>query len=574
MAFVKINRAAKGYKVKPPDVLMLILTVTLTSLPVSGQDSDNKEHSKSNINQSNSKNITPVSENLLETLSNAMAPFFSELNTEVIQKAKVANKAYREGRYTEAIALLQQQVDGQQKLGQKYVEPLSGSNSNVKAQVGDCYFLLKDYDKAESYYSEFLKDLANQSQRDQPTSPHSPSRTKVLSEKATNYLEEFNIIHAQNSADVANVLLNLAIIFDKSGSYSDADELYKAALPGLPDFEYAITRLQSIPRQEPYIPPWFAPSMRPEIEPIYRTNLEKVKEKYGADHAFTATRLDLLAAYCLGTTGCKSAEPLYEQAMKIRLKDVDSNIDLLLMEVNSMHGCFIRENKDCTQLDKTRLQVMTAKSGAESTDTLKALKTLAGDYRRGHQFTEAAKLYEQILHLQEKQHSPFKDLQRTLVHLRSTYVEMGNSDTAEAILKKEIKLASQQFGSTSPEVLRIREVEVAFLERKGLHQQSIHLLNSILSELRKAPGKNDVAISMALERIGGIYLDCRKYALAESALKEALAAEQQAATRSYSLEAYTNRLLARAYTGEKNPTKAEECEKEMARLEKLASLKH
>lgn len=304
---------------------------------------------------------------------------------------------------------------------------------------------------------------------------------------------------------VANILNNLAFLYDAQGQYDRAELLYQRSLRIFekkrsldhPDVATSLNNLAELYRKQgKYI----------KAEPLYLRSVEIRKQILGLDNADYATSLGNLGALYVLQGQYVKAEPLLQSSIEILEKSPRSN-DLVnslnnLAELYRQQGKYIKAEP----LYKRSVEIIEKVHGPDHTSFALSLSNLAELYRNEGQYQKAEPLYQRSLAIVEKAlglaHPSVSTITNNLAEL---YRQQGQYEKAEPLYQRSLDIYEKQLGPSHPFVSTSINNLAALYSLQGKYQEAEPLYQRSLEIIEKALGPNHPLAINTLNNLGFLY---------------------------------------------------------------------
>ncbi|KZP24358.1 TPR-like protein [Athelia psychrophila] len=242
------------------------------------------------------------------------------INVLGVLSVRVAGYFVTRGRYEEAVALLQQALEGQtHQLGAEHLDTL-----NTVDRLADVYDHQGKYDDAEALYQRALTGREQQLGADHPDTLGTVNGLAILYEEQGQYNEAEALYHRalagrdqQLGADhlrTLDTVHNLAGLYQQQGKYNEAQPLYQRALAGKerqlgPDHPSTLSTVNNLAVL------YRLQGNHVEAEALFRRALAGWERQLGPDHPSTLMAVHNIAVLHEGQGKYDKAEMLYKRAL-------------------------------------------------------------------------------------------------------------------------------------------------------------------------------------------------------------------------------------------------------------------
>ncbi|MCS5691713.1 tetratricopeptide repeat protein, partial [Cyanobium sp. FGCU-6] len=287
--------------------------------------------------------------------------------------------------------------------------------------------------------------------------------------------------------ETANILNNLALLYDNQGAYAKAEVLYRRALaireealgPDHPATATSLNNLAALYDNQGA----FA-----KAEPLYLRALAINERALGPDHPATATSLNNLAFLYDSQGAYDKAEPLYRRALAIR---------------------------------ETAL-------GPEHPDTANSLNNLAALYRSQGAYAKAEPLYQRALAIREKALGPDHPMTATsLSNLAELYNNQGAYAKAEPLIRRALAITEKALGPDHPATANSLSILAGLLLSQGLDAEAEPLYRRTLAIRERTLGPDHPETARSLNSLAVLFQGRGAYTKAEPLYIRALAISEK-----------------------------------------------
>ena len=262
-----------------------------------------------------------------------------------------------------------------------------------------------------------------------------------------------------------------------------------------------------------------------QAELFYRLALATRKLVLGENHPDYATSLDKLAVSYVYMGSYDKAEPLLQQALDIRKavfgEDhpdyVESLYSLALLYMSM--GSYDKAEP----LLQQALDIHKDTSGEDHPDYANSLDNLAGLYRVMGSYDKAEPLLQQTLDIRKAVFGEdHPDYANSLDNLAGLYRVMGSYDKAEPLLQQALDIHKDTSGEDHPDYANSLDNLAGLYRVMGSYDKAEPLLQQTL-DIRKAVfGEDHPDYANSLDNLAGLYRVMGSYDKAEPLLQQAL----------------------------------------------------
>jgi len=343
----------------------------------------------------------------------------------------------RAGKYSEATALAQRQLEGLEKTRGPFDRDVAGAMNNLAQLYGD---LGKDAE-AEPLLKRSIAIMEKVVGLDSPEMAPELSNLAALYQRQERYAEAEPLFRRALSVrekssgpwspDLALYLNNLATLYEKQGHHADSEALTKRALaiyekasgPETPAVATLLNNLGQIEKVQ---------GRYAEAEPLIKRSLSIREKVLGRDHPDVARSLNNLADLYERQDRYPDAEPLYQRAVAIRQAALGSDHPDLATSLNNLASLYQTEGRSSDALPIVERMI-----GNGRAQPRVALAVLSAAQRQ--QLLPAEKALDEALNVVQRgaQSSAASAVNKLAVRLAT-----GNDRLAE-LVRKDQDLASE-----------------------------------------------------------------------------------------------------------------------------------
>jgi CHAT domain-containing protein/Tfp pilus assembly protein PilF len=384
--------------------------------------------------------------------------------------AQQAEQLYNQGKYQEAIRLLERVLSIRRKvLGEQHLDVAVSLND-----LATLYYNQGLYKEAEPIFQQALelrKHLLGEEHLDVAASLDSlatlygaQGRYGEAEPLYSQALELRKRLLGEEHPDVAASLNNLAYLYMNQGRYREAEPLFLEALKlrkrllgeDHPDVAYTLNNLATLYENQ---------GRYREAEPLYRQALELRKRLLGEQHPAVATSLNNLALLYLRQGRYKEAEPLYRQALELRKRLLGEQHPAVAVSLNNLASLYEKQGRygEAEPLYRQALEIRQNLLDEKHPDVATSLNNLAFVYTNQGRYGEAEPLYRQALELRRRllgEEHP--DVANSLNNLAGLYKSQGRYKEATPLFEQALELRKRSLGDTHPDLANSL-INLAFL---------------------------------------------------------------------------------------------------------------
>jgi serine/threonine protein kinase len=325
--------------------------------------------------------------------------------------------------------------------------------------------------------------------------------------------------------DIASSLHLLGRISYRQAKLKQAESFYEPALkirektlgPKHPDVAESLNDLGAL---------YYLQGQFDKAEQNYKRALAIRESVLGADHPDVGSTLNSLASLYLWLKRYGEAEPLYQKSLSIRLKTLGPDHPFVANSYNNI-GILYQYQKNYPEAEKyykKSLEVRKKSLRPDHPDIAGGLEDLANLYQVMGRIHEAETLYRQALLLLEKAYgSDNPELTSVLNNLAYIYMGLGSYSKAEENFERSLNIIKKAFG---PDHLRTSRslADLGHLYLKtGRYDESKKQYQSAIAILEKERGPEDAGLAKYLCDLGRLCFKTGRYGEAEKHLKRGLA---------------------------------------------------
>lgn len=406
--------------------------------------------------------------------------------TEAKKLMKMSESLHKEGKYKEAIPLLEQVV----KLRESVLGSEDVDTASAYFNLAILYRLIADYEKAETH---LLKAIAIQEKilgsehriiaRSYDALANLYQSIKAPGEKAEPlYLKALAIrekVLGTEHPETATSYHNLGTFYSTKGNYEKAESFLKKAI--------------------------------------------LIREKVLGESNDTNTSIQNLALVYREKGEYSKAKPLFEKALSIQKKisgNEHPNIALILTNLSSLHKD-IGEYDEAENFDKEAIAIYSKRLGEQHPRTLSCTANLAGLYADKGEYDKAEALLQKVIPIQEKTLGVHRDTASSLNSLALLYRAKGEYDKAEPLLEKSLAMRKQYFGIEHQSTAQSLNNLALLYHDKGNYDKAEPVYQQALEIREKILGANHPSVASTLYNLGSLYYDKGEYNKAEPLLQRA-----------------------------------------------------
>jgi tetratricopeptide (TPR) repeat protein len=405
------------------------------------------------------------------------------------------------------------------EIEEKILGPEHRSTASTTGSLGELYFLLGNYARAEPLLKRALEV------REKIFGPDSPDIAAALNSLADLYRQKGEFAEAESLCGRALAInerslgpenpgtvpsLNrLAQLYVVKGDFTNAEALYLRSSNILakvygPDHQAMASGLDNLAQ--------FYKTMGnlAKAESLSRRALEIRQRVYGPDHPATASSLDNLARVYLSLGDLAKAEPLSQRALEAREKSLGAehpavaSSALSLAQIYQMMGDYSR----ALMLSERALSIYEKSCGPTNPSTAAALSSVADLYITAGATAKAESLYERALKIDEEVYGQANPTTAaTLNRLAQLYMVTTNYLKAEPLFQTCLGVMEKVYGPEHPATASTLNDLARLYLRMGQYSKAEPLCVRALNIREKVLGPEHPATAAALYNLGFILLE-------------------------------------------------------------------
>ena len=253
---------------------------------------------------------------------------------------------------------------------------------------------------------------------------------------------------------LATSLMNLSELYRAQGRYGEAEPLYLGSLaimekslgPDHPSIATVRNNLAELYRKQ---------GRYGEAEPLYKRSLVIAENTLGSGHRHVATTLNNLALLYQSQGRYGEAEPLYLRSLAIREKVLDPDHPDVGQSLSNLAVLYMIQGRygEAEPFYKRVLANWKKSLGPDHPNVGQSLNNLAELYRKQGRYAEAEPLYKRSLTIKEKSLVPdHPSVAVSLNNLALLYQSQGRYGEAEPLLKSSLSISEKSLGPDHPNV--------------------------------------------------------------------------------------------------------------------------
>jgi len=442
---------------------------------------------------------------------------------------KQAHQLYQEGKYSQAISILEKALAIRQRiLGKEHFDVATNLNN-----LAVLYQNQGRYVEAETLYRQALDMSKRLLGEEHPHIATSLNNLAFLYQSQGKYAEAETFYHqalemwrllGQEHPDQAANLHNLAGLYSSQGRYAEAEPLYHQALEIWKrllrqEHPHVATSLQKLAilyqNQGRYA----------EAESLYRQALEMRKRLLGQEHPDVATSLNDLAGLYWSQGRYTEAEPLFHQALEMRKQFLGQEHPDVASSLNNLAFLYSSQGRysEAELLYRQALDMRKQFLGQEHPDIASSLNNLGVLYKNQGKYAEAEPLYRQVLEMRKRllgQEHP--DVASSLNNLAGLYSSQGKYAEAEPLFRQALEMRKQFLGQEHPDVATSFNDLAVLYESQGRYAEAEPLFRQALEMRKQFLGQEHPDVASSLSNLAFLYSNQGRYTEAEPLFRQAL----------------------------------------------------
>ena len=254
------------------------------------------------------------------------------------------------------------------------------------------------------------------------------------------------------------------------------------------------------------------------------------KRVRGPEHPETATRLNNLGSFTKRSGEYAKAEPLLQEALRIRQKVLGPEHPDTATSLNNLAVLYqdMGEYAKAEPLYQEALRIRQKVLGPEHPDTAKSLNNLAVLYRAMGEYAKAEPLLQEALRIRQKVLGPeHPDTALSLNNLAVLYQDMGEYAKAEPLYQEALRIWQKVLGPEHPDTAVSLNNLAVLYRAMGEYAKAEPLYQEALRIRQKVLGPEHPDTATSLNNLAVLYQDMGEYAKAEPLYQEALRIRQK-----------------------------------------------
>ncbi|TAF77997.1 MAG: CHAT domain-containing protein [Bacteroidetes bacterium] len=416
---------------------------------------------------------------------------------------------------------------------------LHQNNQSALINLAYLYFGVKQYEKAERYYTEALE-----LKKEQVGEKH-PDYISLLNNIAVVLnIEGRNIkadslytiltklkkeVYSENSVEYINTQYHRANLYKNTGRFLEAEPLYNQVVgfrrvnPGEKSPEYMnaykhLGQLYTLQRRYQM------------AEPVFTRLIDLNKTQYGEKHKEYTEALNNLGQLYIQMELFQNAEKLYLDVAEIRKNTLGKNhIDY--GSANNNLGFLYRKMSKyiiSEKYYKKALDIFESNVGKKHASYVATLVNLAGLYREMGRFQDAELKYKAAQDIyRETIGEQSIDYAGLLNNISLFYTELGKYDLAEDSYKNSLDVTEKVLGANHPDYATTLNNLASLYKTMGRYEEAegIYIRSSVIR--KNVMGENNFDYATSLNNIGALYEIMGRYRDAETYYQQGLSIIKQ-----------------------------------------------
>ncbi len=284
---------------------------------------------------------------------------------------------------------------------------------------------------------------------------------------------------------------------------------HKKNIPNHPDYATSVNKLGYL---------YQTMGRYAEAEPLYQQALKIRKEKLGENHPDYASSINRLA-YLYQTVGRYSeAEPLCWQTVKIFKDVLGENHPDYAASLNNLAYLYERMGRytEADPLYNQASKIFKEVLGKNHPNYASSLDNLANLYQRLGRYPEAEPLYQQASKIRKEKlgenHPAYATGVNNLAYL---YQIMGRYAEAEPLFQQTVKIFRNVLGENHPSYVAFINNLASLYQTMGRYAEAEPLYQQALKISKDVLGENHSSYATILESLASLYVSMGRYAVAE-----------------------------------------------------------
>jgi tetratricopeptide (TPR) repeat protein len=421
---------------------------------------------------------------------------------------EIAATLKNQGDYAEARRLLSQCVE----LGRRLDDPVQ--RADTLHQLGQLAHGEHDTERAADFYRESLETYRQSgSQKGIAANLYQLGRIAQerpdFKEAERLYEESLQLRKAlgkDHEFELAETLNSLALVHEKTGNYTKAEQLYKRALEIYRLSEQHQSHYAACTHNLAGL--YFAKGLYRKAEKNYQKALDIRERLLGAKHPDVAQSLNNLAAVHYARGKYTAAAPLWQQALDIYRAALGEQHVYYAAVLGNLAGLYyVAGNYDAAEpLYQQALEIRRKMLGEKHPGVAQILSNVGLLYGATGRQEEAARLMEEAVEINREilgeSHPVYAE---TLSNLGLLYKEQGRFAAAEELLTRALDIKKHSYRENHPEVAQSLYNLAKLYEEMHNYQQAISYMSKAVKVYQTALNDNHPYVAQSLTSLGLLY---------------------------------------------------------------------
>jgi tetratricopeptide (TPR) repeat protein len=330
--------------------------------------------------------------------------------------------------------------------------------------------------------------------------------------------------------NTAQILNNLALLYNKQGKYQEAEALYHRALvirervlgPDHSKVAQALNNLALL---------YMDQGRYQQAETLYQRVLSIDERTVGPNHPGIAITLNNLALVYYKQGKYALAESLYQRVISIEERKLSANDPGLAFSLNNLAVLYEAQgnSKQAEVLYRRALAIREQSVGPEHPDMAQSLNNLAYLYMARGDYLQANVLYQRALIIYERVLSPeHPEIAKMLNNLAYLSRQQGQYNLAETLYQRALTIHERMRGAEHPETANVLNNLGWLYHLMKNDERAEPLLRRALRIREQVLGPEHPDTAGSLNCLAELLTHQQQYDLAEPLFQRALAIRQQA----------------------------------------------
>jgi CHAT domain-containing protein/Tfp pilus assembly protein PilF len=328
-----------------------------------------------------------------------------------------------------------------------------------------------------------------------------------------------------NHPDVARVLVNLALLYQKQARISEAEALQKRAL-GIREKVFGRNNAETAQSLVGLAELYLSEARYTDAEPLFKQALAAQQKVLNPEHSDLALSMNDLGELYQIQGRFSDAEPLLKRALNIREKAFGLNHRGVADSLANLAELYRAEGRyaDAEPLFKRALAVYEKALGRDQPDVTISLGGLGNLYELEGRYTEAEPLLKRALAIQERTFGPnYPALSIPLNDLGAVYKMERRYAEAEVLFKRALAITERTFGSNHSNLAGSLNNLAVLYGDQGRFAEAEPLYKRALQLSEKTFGPTNPQTAIAMNNLARVYLHQGSYANALAIVEKTIA---------------------------------------------------